>query len=388
MAEDSDAERTEDASPRRLEEARNKGNVARSRELVTFAVLMSGLASLIFMSDHFFGHMAKITRASLTFDRSSLRDPRQMLELLQNFGLDTLLAFMPFLMTVALAAFLSPMLLSGWLFTTDPLTPNFDKLNPVAGISRMFSMNALTEMVKAIIKTSLIGGIAFYIIWSERGEFIGLSAESLESSFGHTAHLVAHTMQLVVGSLIILVIIDVPYQLWHYHHSLKMSKEELRQESKESEGDPQLKGRIRAMQREAARRRMMQEVPKADVIVTNPTHYAVALSYQSSSMTAPKVVAKGAHLIAERIIELGKENRVAILRTPPFARALYFNAEIGQEIPAKLYTAAAEVLAYVYQLKSFQSEGGIAPEAPSELPVPADMDPENKANTTKLEDGL
>lgn len=388
MAEDSDAERTEDASPRRLEEARNKGNVARSRELVTFAVLMSGLASLIFMSDHFFGHMVKITRASLTFDRSSLRDPRQMLELLQNFGLDTLLAFMPFLMTVALAAFLSPMLLSGWLFTTDPLTPNFDKLNPVAGISRMFSMNALTEMLKAIIKTSLIGGIAFYIIWSERGEFIGLSAESLESSFGHTAHLVAHTMQLVVGSLIILVIIDVPYQLWHYHHSLRMSKEELRQESKESEGDPQLKGRIRAMQREAARRRMMQEVPKADVIVTNPTHYAVALSYQSSSMTAPKVVAKGAHLIAERIIELGKENRVAILRTPPFARALYFNAEIGQEIPAKLYTAAAEVLAYVYQLKSFQSEGGIAPDAPSELPVPADMDPENKTSGTELEDGL
>lgn len=388
MAEDSDAERTEDASPRRLEEARNKGNVARSRELVTFAVLMSGLTSLVFMSDQFFGHMAKITRASLTFDRSMLRDPRQMLELLQNFGLDTLLAFMPFLMTVTLAAFLSPMLLSGWLFTTDPLIPNFGKLNPVAGISRMFSVNALTEMVKTIIKTSLIGGIAFYIIWSERGEFIGLSAESLESSFGHTAHLVAHTMQLVVGSLIILVVIDVPYQLWHYHHSLRMSKEELRQESKESEGDPQLKGRIRAMQREAARRRMMQEVPKADVIVTNPTHYAVALSYQSSSMTAPKVVAKGAHLIAERIIELGKENSVAILRTPPFARALYFNAEIGQEIPAKLYTAAAEVLAYVYQLKSFQSEGGIAPEAPSELPVPADMDPENKAGGTKLEGGL
>ena len=388
MAEDSDAERTEDASPRRLEEARNRGNVARSRELVTFAVLMSGLASLVFMSERFIGHMEKITRASLTFDRSMLRDPRHLLEVLQTMGLDTLIAFAPFLMTVALAAFLSPMLLSGWLFTTEPLTPDLSKLNPMSGLARMFSVNALTEMLKAIVKTALIGGIAFYVIWSERGEFIGLSAESLESSFGHTAHLVAHTMELVVGSLIVLVIIDVPYQLWHYHHSLRMSKEELRQESKESEGDPQLKGRIRAMQREAARRRMMQEVPKADVIVTNPTHYAVALRYQSNSMTAPKVVAKGAHLIAERIIELGKENRVAILRTPPFARALYFNAEIGQEIPAKLYTAAAEVLAYVYQLKTYQTEGGIAPTEPGELPVPADMDPENKNKGNQLEAGL
>lgn len=378
MAEDSDQERTEDASPRRLEEARRKGNIARSRELVTFAVLMSGLSTLVFMGDHFFAQLAQITRKSLTFDRTQLRHPQQMVELLQQFSFDTLQAFMPFLLAVTLAAALSPMLLGGWLFTTEPLSPDFSKLDPVGGLKRMFSISALTEMLKAILKSGLIGGVAVYVIWKERGEFIGLSAESLESSFAHTAHLVGFTMEMVVGSMIVLVVFDVPFQLWNYSRSLRMTKEELRQESKESEGDPHIKGRIRAMQREAARRRMMAEVPKADVIVTNPTHYAVALRYQSSSMAAPTVVAKGAHLVAERIIELARENNVAILRTPPFARALYFNAELGQEIPARLYTAAAEVLAYVYQLKHYQTEGGIAPTEPSELPVPLDMDPETK----------
>lgn len=379
MAEDSDQERTEDASPRRLEEARKKGNIARSRELVTFAVLMSGLSSLVFMGDRFFAHLAEITRKSLTFDRAQLRHPQQLLEMLQQFSFDTLSAFMPFLLTVTIAAALSPLLMGGWLFTTESLTPDFSKLNPASGLKRMFSVTALTEMFKAIIKSVLIGGVAVYVIWKERGEFIGLSAESLESSFAHTAHLVGFTMEMVVGSIILLVIFDVPFQLWNYSRSLRMTKEELRQESRESEGDPQIKGRIRAMQREAARRRMMAEVPKADVIVTNPTHYAVALRYQSSSMAAPKIVAKGAHLVAERIIELARENRVAILRTPPFARALYFNAELGQEIPARLYTAAAEVLAYVYQLKHYEAEGGIAPAEPNELPVPLDMDPETKA---------
>lgn len=378
MAEDSDQERTEEASARRLEEARKKGNIARSRELVTFAVLMSGLSALVFMGDRFFAHMAAITRKSLSFDRAQLRHPQQLLDLLQQFGLETLVAFLPFLLTVTLAAALSPLLMGGWLFTTEALMPDFNKLNPLNGLKRMFSVNALSEMVKAIVKSALIGGVAFYVIWNERGEFIGLSAESLESSFGHTAHLVGFTMQMVVGSIILLVVFDVPFQLWNYSRSLRMTKEELRQESKESEGDPHIKARIRALQREAARKRMMAEVPKADVIVTNPTHYAVALRYQSSSMAAPTVVAKGAHLIAERIIELGRENQVAILRTPPFARALYFNAELGQEIPAKLYTAAAEVLAYVYQLKHYQTEGGVAPAEPTELPVPPEMDPANQ----------
>ncbi len=378
MAEDSDQERTEEASARRLDEARKKGNIARSRELVTFAVLMSGLASLVFMGDRFFGHLANITRKSLSFDRSMLRHPQQMLDLFAQFGLDTLVAFMPLLLAVTLAAAISPLLMGGWLFTTEPLTPDFSKLNPASGLKRMFSMSALSEMLKAIAKSMLIGGVAFYVIWSERGDFVGLSAESLQSSIGHTAHLVAFTMEMVIGSMILLVIFDVPFQMWNYSRSLRMTKEELRQESKESDGDPQIKARIRAMQREAARRRMMAEVPKADVIVTNPTHYAVALRYQSSSMQAPTVVAKGAHLLAERIIELGRENRVAILRTPPFARALYFNAELGQEIPARLYTAAAEVLAYVYQLRHYQTEGGVAPAEPGELPVPSDMDPETQ----------
>lgn len=376
MAEDSDLEKSEPASPRRLEEARQKGNIARSRELSTFAVVMTGVATLVLMGPQFIGELERIMRDGLTLDRKLLADPRNMLEAFYRICADALTVFTPFLAAVTIAAILAPLMMGGWLFTLEPISPKFDKLNPLPGIQRMFSVQALAEMVKAVLKSMLIGGVAGWVIWRERGEILALIGESPFSGFAHTGQLIAYTMEVVVGSMLLLVAIDVPFQLWNYHRSLRMTKEEIRQESKESEGDPHIKGRIRAMQREAARKRMMQEVPKADVIVTNPTHYAVAIKYQSGKMTAPQVVAKGSHLLAERIIELAREHKVAILRTPPFARALYFHAELGQEIPAKLYTAAAEVLAYVYQLRHYQTYGGNQPTAPDQLPVPSELDPE------------
>ncbi|MBB5017667.1 flagellar biosynthetic protein FlhB [Chitinivorax tropicus] len=381
MAEDSDQERTEPASGRRLEEARQKGNIARSKELPTFAVTMTGIATLVLMGPSFIDFMQQVVRDGLTFDRNLLAHPHQMLEVLYKACADALLAFLPFMLAVTIAAIVSPLLLGGWLLTFEALEPKFSKLNPLSGIKRLFSMSALAEGAKAILKSFLIGGVAGWVIWLERGEFLALITESPFSAYTHTAALVAYTLEVVAGSMIILVILDVPFQLWNYQRSLRMTKEEVRQESKESEGSPEIKARIRALQREAARKRMMQEVPKADVIVTNPTHYAVALKYQSSIMRAPTVVAKGSHLLAERIIELAGEHGVTIMRAPPFARALYFHAELQQEIPAKLYTAAAEVLAYVYQLRHYRQYGGHAPDLPEHLPVPDELDPEAEPKT-------
>ncbi|WP_137938660.1 flagellar biosynthesis protein FlhB [Chitinivorax sp. B] len=376
MAEDSDQERTEPASARRLEEARQKGNIARSRELATFAVTMTGVASLVLMGPQFIDFLQKLVRDGLTFDRKLLLHPHHMLEMLYKMCADALLAFFPFMAAVTIAAIVSPLLLGGWLLTFEALEPKFSKLNPFSGLKRMFSVSALVEGAKAILKSLLIGGVAGWVIWQERGEFLALISESPYSGFSHTAALVSFTLEVVAGSMIILVLIDVPFQLWNYQRSLRMTKEDVRRESKEAEGSPEIKARIRSLQREAARKRMMQEVPKADVIVTNPTHYAVALKYQSNTMRAPTVVAKGAHLLAERIIELGEENRVTVMRAPPFARALYFHAELGEEIPAKLYTAAAEVLAYVYQLRHYRQFGGQQPGLPETLPVPHELDPE------------
>jgi len=283
------------------------------------------------------------------------------------------------MLVMMVAALAAPMLLSGWLFSSEALQPNFGRLSPLKGIARMFSWNSLAELGKAIAKSALIGGVAAWVIWGEADAILALATQPLDVALANLGGLAAFTFLAIAGSMILLVAIDVPLQLWQHHSQLKMSREELRQEAKETEGDPQIKARIRALQREAARRRMMAEVPKADVIVTNPTHYAVALRYQDKKMRAPQVVAKGSQLVAARIRELALEHNIPIVETPPLARALYRHAELGQEIPAALYTAVAEVLAYIYQLRRYRMEGGQPPQTPKDLPVPADLDPESAA---------
>jgi len=374
MAEDSDLERTEPASQRRIEQAREKGQVARSRELTTVAVLLAAGGGLMFMGDGMLEHMRALMKNALTLDRASIFDPEHMLLHLHQYSLDILLAFMPLLGLMMLATVASSMLISGWLFSVEALAPKFSRLDPLKGVTRIISWSGVVEMIKAVFKAGLIGGVALWVVWQNVDGVIALVSEPLESGMAHVAGMVGFTFITVSASLLLIVAIDVPYQLWNHSKQLRMTKEEVRQEGKETEGDPHVKARIRALQREAARRRMMAEVPKADVIVTNPTHYAVALRYQENKMRAPQVIAKGAALIALRIRELGEENHVPILEAPPLARALYRHAELGQEIPDKLYTAVAEVLAYVYQLRRYNTYGGAQPEAPHELPVPPELD--------------
>lgn len=374
MAEDSDLERTEPASQRRIEQAREKGQVARSRELTTVAVLLAAGGSLMFMGGGMMERMRALVKNSLTLDRASAFDPGHMLLHLHQYSLDILLAFLPLLGLMLLATVASSVLVSGWLFSVEALTPDFSRLDPLKGVTRIISWSGVVEMLKAVFKVGLIGGVAVWVVMKDVDGVIALTMEPLETGVVHLASMVGFTFMAVSASMLLIVAIDVPYQLWNHGRQLKMTKEEVRQEAKETEGDPHVKARIRALQREAARRRMMAEVPKADVIVTNPTHYAVALRYQENKMGAPQVIAKGAALIALRIRELGEENNVPILEAPKLARALFRHAELGQEIPAKLYTAVAEVLAYVYQLRRYRSYGGVQPEIPHELPVPPELD--------------
>ncbi|MDO8465144.1 MAG: flagellar biosynthesis protein FlhB [Gallionella sp.] len=377
MAEDSDLEKTEQPSQRRLDQAREKGQVARSRELSTFVVLLAGGGTLWFMGTSFIQHMVKSLRDGLTIDRDLAFNAGLMIPRLYDLSLDALITFSPLLLAVMLAAVFSPLMLNGWLFSAEALMPQFSKMNPISGISRMFSRTSLVELVKAIGKSILVGGIAAWVIWSNKDAVMALSSQSAAAAIPQMGNLVATCSMMIIGAMLLIVAIDVPFQLWDHNKKLMMTKEEVRQESKETEGDPMVKGRIRQLQREAARRRMMAEIPTADVVVTNPTHYAVALKYNDKKgFGAPVVVAKGSHLLALRIREIAEENHVPILEAPPLARALHKHTELGESIPEALYTAVAEVLAYVYQLRRYEKVGGARPSEPVDLSVPLELDPE------------
>jgi flagellar biosynthetic protein FlhB len=375
MADESDLEKTEQPSQRRIDQAREKGQVARSRELSTFSVLLAGGGALWFMGATLTQGMVQLVRDGLVLDREMVFDSALMIPRLYELAMDALVAFLPFLLVVMLAAAFSPLLLNGWLFSVEALQPKFSKLNPIAGLGRMFSRTALVELVKAVAKASLVGGVAAWVIWSNRDAVMALGLQTPVAAIPAMGQLIGASFMTVVGAMLLIVLIDVPFQLWDHNKKLMMTKEEVRQENKETEGDPMVKGRIRQLQREAARRRMMSAIPTADVVVTNPTHYSVALKYNESGKGAPVVVAKGSHLVALRIREIAQEHHVPILEAPPLARALHKHTDLGDTIPEALYTAVAEVLAYVYRLRRYETVGGPRPEEPAELPVPPGLDP-------------
>ena len=370
MAEDSDLERTEPASPRRLDQAREQGNVPRSRELSTLAVLMASVGVIAALGVFMFRGLHRVMHNSLSFDTGDIATPAMMGRNLMEAGTDGLLLFLPLALAVVVAAIAANVLVSGWVFSPKAMEFNLGKLNPISGIARLFSMTSLAELVKAILKGGLIAGVAGWMIWHQRDAILGLAVEPLDAAMAHFGQITLLTFVAAAAAFGLIVVMDVPFQLWHYHKSLRMTKEEVRQESKEMEGDPQIKARIRSLQREAARRRMMQAVPKADVVVTNPMHFAVALKYEERTMSAPLVVAKGSQLVAERIKELARENRVPIVEAPPLARALHRHAEVGETIPGALFTAVAQVLAYVYQLNKSMN-----PALPERWDVPPNLDP-------------
>ena len=380
MAEDSDLERTEPASPQRLEKAREEGDVPRSRELSTCAVLFAAGLSLWMMGDGLVKHMSLMLSKGLNLEREAAFDMRLLLNQVMLSISDILIVLSPLALVFIVAAVASPVLIGGWLFSTHALAPNFSRLNPISGIGNLFSSNAGIELLKAILKTILVGILAYMVVMKQKEAIFGLIAEPLAQGGAHLGRMLGVCFLSIVAGLVVIAAIDAPYQMWHYADKLKMTLQEVIQESKEANGNPQMKAKIRQQQREMAKRRMMAEVPTADVVVTNPTHFSVALKYTEDGMGAPRVVAKGADVIAAKIRELAKENSVPILEAPPLARALYKHTELGDQIPEKLYSAVAEVLAYVYQLKAYSKQGGVRPVEPKDLQVPAELDPLNPLN--------
>lgn len=379
MSEESDAEKTEPASERRLEKAREEGDVPRSRELSTFAVLLAAGAGLWFWGGRIIAEINRALVSGLSLTRDEVFLPDVLFQRILSDVVQVMLVCLPVGLVIIFVAIASPLAIGGWQVSSKALQPNFGRMNPLKGIGNMFSKHSMVELIKAILKTLVIGVIAWLVIMVELDAVVALSLQPLKVAIVNTGELMMHTFMYLVSGLALIALIDAPYQVWHYADKLKMTRQEVIQESKESDGNPQIKGRIRQLQREMARKRMMAAVPTADVVVTNPTHYAVALKYAEGKMGAPQVVAKGTDEIAAKIRELAKENNVPLLEAPPLARALFKHTEIGDEIPQSLYTAVAEVLAYVFQLRMYKDRGGVKPELPKDIEVPAQMDPLNPA---------
>jgi flagellar biosynthetic protein FlhB len=366
MSENEDGqERTESATPKRLEEARRRGEIPRSRDLSAAAVLMTAGGALYSLGGQVAGGLHGVMARGLTLTRDQALNPQYMLPTLASAAWDAVMVCAPILGLIMLAALIAPLALGGWSFSTEALMPQFNRLNPMSGVKRMFSSKAAIELGKALAKFGVVGIIAVIVLRQQTPALLGLGAEAQGAAVGHAIRLCGQGLVSVSAGMLLIAGFDVPYQLWQYAKQLKMTREEVRQEMKESEGSPELKGQIRRMQREIASRRMMQDVPKADVIVTNPTHFAVALRYDEKRMRAPIVVAKGADVIAARIREVAAEHKVPIFEAPPLARVLFRHVEIGEEVPSAVYVAVAQVLSYIFQLRTARQAGSPPPSRPS-----------------------
>ncbi|WP_404298342.1 flagellar biosynthesis protein FlhB [Halomonas sp.] len=385
MAEqDSDQEKTEPATPRREEKAREEGQVARSRELTTFMLLLGGVAGLWSMGPLLYDQLGLVMEQAFLFERRHALETTPMLSHALQLGQRTMLALLPLFLLLAVVALVAPALLGGWIISAKSLQPQLSKLNFFKGLKRMFGVQALVELAKAIAKSVLVGGVAITFLWANRGTYMSLMDQPIQLALAHALQLAALVCGLIVLALLVVILIDVPYQLWSHAKKLRMSKEEVKREHKESEGDPHIKARIRQQQQAMARGRMMSKVPEADVIITNPTHYAVALRYDETGMAAPRLIAKGTDLVASRIRELGDEHGVPRLEAPPLARALHYHVDLDAEIPEALYTAVAEVMAWAFRLRRASQEGGEVPPRPEALPVPdgLDLPPAGKGEAT------
>ncbi|MCM8596226.1 flagellar biosynthesis protein FlhB [Accumulibacter sp.] len=375
MAEESDLERTEAASARRLEQAREQGQVPRSREVGAFLVLITGAGVCALLGPSIVERLSALFRRALIVDSRLAGEPSLIVVRLFEVAVESLFIFAPLLAALLAAALLSPFLVGSWNFSPAALAADLGRLDPLKGLARLFSWTALAELVKAVAKAVLLGGVAAWVLWTERGDLLAMFGQSVAAGLANSGQLLSVTFLIIVSAMLLIVAVDVPFQIWQYHEQLKMSRQEVRQESRELEGNPEIKGRIRQLQREAARRRMMAAVPSADVVVTNPGHYAVALAYRSG-MAAPRVLAKGIGEIALRIRQLAADHGVPLVEAPALARALYRHVELDEDIPSVLYAAVAEVLAYIYQLSRWRETGVGQPVAPGAITVPDGLDPE------------
>ncbi|MGR5067046.1 flagellar biosynthesis protein FlhB [Vibrio alfacsensis] len=371
MAESDGQERTEEATPRRLQQAREKGQVARSKELASASVLIVGAVALMWFGESLARALFSIMSRLFDLQRDEIFDTYKLFDIAGGALLDLLFPLFLILVTLFVAAIVGAAGLGGISFSAEAAMPKLSKMNPLSGLKRMVGMQSWVELVKSILKVALVTGVAIYLIQASQADLFQLSMEVYPQNIFHALDILLNFILLISCSLLIVVAIDIPFQIWQHADQLKMTKQEIKDEYKETEGKPEVKGRIRMLQREAAQRRMMADVPQADVIVTNPEHFSVALRYKQKTDRAPVVIAKGTDHMAMKIREVAREHDITIVPAPPLARALYYTTDLEQQIPDGLFTAVAQVLAFVFQLKQYRKRGGQRPKIQDyEFPIP------------------
>ena len=372
MADDSDLDKSEQPTDSKLKKAKEKGQIPRSRELTSLIILLVGIMLFWIMGTHFVSKLKTIIQqAMLVAHRTD--DDKQIIFNLINLLTAGFWAILPIFVGLVIVAIIAPLSVGGLLFSLQSIKPNLGKLNPISGFKRLFSLRIFSELFKSILKVVLIAFAAALFLIHQFPNMLALPSMYLNNALSQVMQLLIYASLLIVLALIPMVGFDIFYQIWSNLKKLKMSKQEVKDEFKEQEGNPQIKGRIRQMQQAIARRRMMKDVPKANVIVTNPTHYAVALQYDEKTMSAPRILAKGTDNIASKIKQIAQEHQIPQLEAPPLARALYRHGEIGKSIPAELYAAVAQILAWVYQLKRWHRYGGEKPLKPTNLSIPESL---------------
>ena len=345
-------ERTEEPSQRRLDQARARGLGPRSRELSNFATMIGGSAALIAVGVPLAGCLRDVMRNSLGFDTRTLSDPGSMMTAVTQAIWSAISSVLPIFGALIAVTLLASIALGGWNFSPAAMTPDFTRMSPLAGITRLFGLRGATELGKALLKFAAVGLVCAGIVSYMFADVMSLGQMPIRAAIARGAWLTARAFVMLSASLALVAAIDVPLQLFQFKRSLRMTRQELRDEAKESDGRPETKQRIRRLQQQIARRRMMSKVPAADVVIVNPTHFAVALKYDPRNMRAPRVVAKGRDLVAANIRRIAEEHRVPVFESPKLARALYKTTDLDQEIPAGLYVAVAQVLSYIFRLRT------------------------------------
>ncbi len=375
MAEsESGQDKTEEPTEKKKKDAREKGEIARSKELNTLAVMLAGAGGLLIYGGGLAQDLLEVMRLNFSLPREVLLSPGAMGQYLLHSGKIAIIAVQPVLITLLLAALIGPISLGGWLFAGSSLAPKFSRMNPANGIKRMFSSTAVIELLKALAKFLLILFVALTVLKSDIDDLLRIAHEPLEQAIIHSVQLVGWSTLWMACGLILIAAVDVPVQLYQSHKKLMMTKQEIRDEHKDQEGRPEVKQRIRQLQREMSQRRMMAAIPDADVVITNPTHYAVALKYDPDKGGAPMLIAKGSDFLALKIREIAVSNNVLLLESPALARSIYYSTELDQEIPGGLYLAVAQVLAYVYQIRQFRAGKGKRPEPfNDDVPIPPEL---------------
>ncbi|VVP23266.1 flagellar biosynthesis protein FlhB [Pseudomonas fluorescens] len=375
MAEsESGQDKTEDPTEKKKKDAREKGEIARSKELNTLAIMLAGAGALLVFGGALAQEMMDLMRLNFSLSREVVLDQRSMGTYLLHSGQIALLAIQPVMITLLLAALIGPISLGGWLFSAGTMAPKFSRMNPGAGLKRMFSAKAIAELLKALAKFFVVLFVALLVLSADIDDLLRIAHEPLDRAIIHSLQVVGWSSLWMACGLIIIAAVDVPIQLWESIKKLKMTKQEVRDEHKDQEGRPEVKQRIRQLQREMSQRRMMAAIPDADVVITNPTHYAVALKYDPDKSGAPMLIAKGSDFLALKIREIAAANEILLLESPALARSIYYSTELEQEIPGGLYLAVAQVLAYVYQIRQYRAGKGKRPDPlKDDLPIPPDL---------------